>query len=160
MKTIFFSLFICVFIVSCEVNENIPNETNVVPKFILSDLNGNEKNVFKYGNEIKMLFSITNTSDKQLTFQFTGAAVQFKILMSDTVFATSSDNIVYAQVVTSIKVVPGESFQEEWIGPNTLGRNPKIVLPVGKYKAIVQHNGLFDNYKINETEPIEFSVIN
>jgi hypothetical protein len=161
MKRYLSYALVCVSLCSCNVNENIPNENNIISELKLYDINGIEKNVLKYGDEINIKFSVANCSDYALTYHFTGEAIIFKIFHDDSVYATSIDGAKFTTNEQFRTINPGELLKSEWLAPNTWGYRPHInkIFPLGNYKVIVQHNSLFDNYILEETKPVYFSVI-
>jgi len=106
-----------------------------------------------------MRFSITNQTGIDLTYHYSPPLIVFKILQSDTIVCTSIDGLAFIHPIFEEVLLNEESFQDKWIAPNSVARDPRVSLLPGNYKAIVKHGSFFDFAKLKETEPIEFSIV-
>lgn len=159
MKYLFFLFIVLAFFVSCNDDDSIHNNYGVAVQFKLYDTAGIEKSNFKIGESFDMIFILINTSGRDLTYYYTGTPITFEIHKSDSIIATSIDGLTFPHVILGGVVKNGERFKSNWLAPNSPARDPKISLPVGKYKAFVKHYGFFDNFKIKESLPIEFEIV-
>ncbi len=156
MKTGMIFTLVC-FVVGCKP---LPVEyAGITTMLSIADTTGTPSATFHPGESFDLSFSLTNQSGADQSYHFTGVPVVFQILQGDSVVATSVDGLLFAQVVLGGGVRNGETFRASWRAPNTLGRDPKVVLPVGQYSANVLHGCFFDQYTVPPTTQIPFAVI-
>jgi hypothetical protein len=160
MKIIYFLLLALIFLVACNEDNSSVGVNGVTTKFKLYDTNGVEKTTFKSGDDFEMRFLLVNLTGRDLSYHYTGIPVTFEIYQNDSIVATSVDGLTFAQVILGDALKNGESFNANWMAPNSPARDPKLILPVGHYKAFVKHYGFFDNSKLKESSPVEFEIIN
>ena len=160
MKKIYFFLFVLLLLISCNNEDSGLMFNGIDTQFKLYDSNGVEKTIFKSGDDFEMRFLLVNLSGRDLSYHYTGIPVTFEIYQNDSIVATSVDGLTFAQVILGGALKNGESFKANWMAPNSPARDPKLILPVGNYKAFVKHYGFFDNSKLKESSPVEFEIIN
>ena len=163
MKTfiIFFSLSISFW--GCDEFESDElNKENVRSSFYISDVNGNFKNQFTVGEEFALHLNITNLNKQSLHFSHSFPIVSYSILLNDSVIATSEDYMAFIEPFILDDLSDNESFSDYWIAPNTPGRISSVgslILSAGIYKARINHNVFFDEFKISQLPEIEFQVV-
>ncbi|MCZ2269009.1 MAG: hypothetical protein LC124_09175 [Ignavibacteriales bacterium] len=160
MKIIYFLLLAGIFLIACNEDNSSVGVYDVNTQFKLYDSNGVEKTTFKSGDDFEMRFSLVNLSGRDLSYHYTGIPVFFEIHQNDSIIATSVDGLSFAQVVLGGEVKNGAIFRDNWIAPNSLARDPKLILPAGNYKAFVKHYGFFDRVKLKDSKPVEFVITN
>ena len=158
MKSIMFIVFLLL-VFGCNSNQPVQNNSDISTSFTLSDTNGVSGTIFHSGESFDMHFVLHNFSGTEHTYTFTGYKVMFQIEQADSIIASSIDGYMFAQVLLSGKVKNGESFTSTWRAPNTVTQDPKIILPVGTYKARVLHKNFFNNYQVPATKEILFSIV-
>lgn len=160
MKIIYILLLTGIFLIACNEDNSIVGVNGVNTQFKLYDSNGVEKTTFKSGDDFEMRFLLVNLSGRDLSYHYTGIPVTFEIHQNDSIIATSVDELTFAQVILSSSVKNGGFYKSNWLAPNSPARDPKLILPVGNYKAFVKHYGFFDNSKLKESNPIAFVITN
>ena len=159
MKKYYLILIMFVILSSCTNDDSIVMYRNIATHFSLYDTSGDETTKFKSGNDIEMRFSLTNMSGEDLSYSYTGSPVIFEIHQVDTVIATSMDGIGFRLIVLQDEIKNGETFRSNWFVENTAQRDSTLELPVGEYEAYVSHIPFFNEYKIQKTEKIVFTII-
>ena len=164
MKRIYFVSFVIIILIGFNTDDSVSIGAGITKQLKLFDTNGNEKTIFKRGEEFEMRFSITNFTGKDLTYHYTGVPVIFIIQQLDSTFVCSSvDGLMVAAVFLIKTLHNGETFETKWLAPNTVDTIPrerKIFLPVGNYKAVVEYRLVFDNMALEKTKPVKFKIIN
>jgi hypothetical protein len=158
MKKIYFFLIVVIGFTACNDDNSSVGVNGVNTQFKLYDSNGDEKTIFKSGDDFEMRFLLANLSGRDLSYHYTGTPVFFEIHQNDSIIATSVDGLSFPQVILGDELKNGRIFRDKWIAPNSSARNPKLILPAGNYKAFVKHYGFFDNVKIKESSAVEFVI--
>ncbi|GAB6283631.1 MAG: hypothetical protein STSR0008_24150 [Ignavibacterium sp.] len=159
MKKIYFLLLAGIFLIACNEDNSSVGVNVVNTQFKLYDINGVEKTTFKSGNNFEMRFLLVNLSGRDLSYHFTGTPVFFEIHKNDSIIATSVDGLLFPEVILYGEVKNGEIIRDKWIAPNSVARDPKLILSPGNYKAFVKHYAFFDdNVTIKESLPVEFVI--
>ena len=163
MKRIYFVSFVIIILIGFNTDDSVSIGAGITKQLKLFDTNGNEKTIFKRGEEFEMRFSITNFTGKDLTYHYTGVPVISEIHQDDAYICSSVNGLITAQVFLTKTLRNGETFKIKWLAPNTLAntiaREPKIFLPAGNYKAVVEYRFVFDNFSLEETTPVTFKII-
>jgi len=157
----FFVLFIISIIYSCSDQDEF-NPNDIEKTFILQTINGEIKNEFKSDEEFLVNFNIINKSNSKLNFTSALPIISFSVITEDSVICTSRDYLTYAAGMLDGEINEGDSYEASWIGPNTGGRKSEdknIVLKPGMYKIKVFHSSFFKEYKLPETEMIDFEIV-
>jgi hypothetical protein len=127
--------------------------------FTITDTSGVQVTAFHTGSSFDMNFNVTNLTGNTLTYGYTGVPVVFQILLADTVFASSIDYFTFPQVVLTGKIENQATYSAKWRAPSTKARQVIFTLPVGQYKARILHGSFFNEFKMDETPPILFTII-
>ncbi len=130
----------------------------VTPEFALFDTTGRHTSQFHAGEDFVMKFDLVNHTGKDLTYYYTEPPVIFEILLGDSILSSSIDGLAFPQNVNSGTVRQGALFEMSWRAPNSIARNPHIMLTPGAYLARVRHESLFYNFYLVQTDPIPFTV--
>ena len=160
MKIIYFLLLAGIFLIACNEDNSSVGVNGVNTQFKLYDSDGVEKTTFKSGDDFEMRFSLVNLSGRDLSYHYTGIPVFFEIHQNDSIIATSVDGLLFPQAVLGGEVKNGEIFMNNWMAPNSIERDPRLILSAGNYKALIKHYGFFDNVKLKENNPIDFEITN
>jgi hypothetical protein len=147
--------------IGCEVAELVDtSRQSLSPTFQLSDTSGRETTNFHSGEEFDISFNLANTTGTQITYHKgdSGPVPRFAIMLGDSIVATSVDGYLFALIVTTEHLAPGETLREQWRAPNTPARNPKIMLPPASYEVRASQVR-FDEVEVKQPSPIVFSIV-
>jgi hypothetical protein len=162
MRRIYFVSLVIIILILYGTDDSVLSGAGITPQLKLFDTDGNEKTTFKRGENFEIRFSFTNSTGKDLTYHYTGVPVIFEIFRDDAYVCSSADGLVVAQVFLTKTLRNGETFQDIWLAPNTVGTIPrerKIFLSAGNYKALVEYRFVFDNFSLEKTPPVTFKII-
>lgn len=158
MKKYMFLFVLLLGVYSCHVNDAAPDYSRLITQFRLYDTTGVEKYTFKSGENFNMKFTVQNNSGEDLTYQYTGFSSKFVIYKADSLFCTSVDGLIFAQVLVTNTLKNGDEYQNSWTAPKTPGMSPVTSLPPGEYVAKVSHSCLFKEYNIANMDSVRFTV--
>ena len=158
MKSMIF-LFFLLLVFGCNSDTPVQNNSDISTSFTLSNTSGVSETIFHSGESFDMHFVLHNFSGTDLIYNYTGYEVMFQMEQEDSIIASSIDGLGFYLNIMSGKVKDGESFTSNWRAPNTVTQDPKIILPVGTYKARVLHKNFFNNYQVPATKEILFSIV-
>jgi hypothetical protein len=160
VKKYILSFLLLLGLYSCHVNDSTPDYTRIETQFKLYDTTGAEKYYFKSGEHFEMRFTALNSTGVDLEYQYSGFSSIFQIYHSDSLVCSSVDGINWVEIIKRDTVKNGHYYLGNWIAPYSYGPSLIRSLSPGEYKAKVLHYSLFKDYKLPDTEPINFVVYN
>jgi len=160
MKSLFILAFAAAVITGCRnSNPTSSGDSTINATYTLTDTAGHASSEFVSGEPFKLFFSVTNTTKDTLKYNLAPPEVAFTIYQNKNFISSSFYGCPEPQFIAiGVPLAPGKSIQSSWVGPGSPCQSPKIKLAPGDYQVQVLFPKL-SNVKINNTEPISFTVI-
>lgn len=161
MRTIIFLSTLALGVFGCDFGQKPITPVELLSANIrLTDTSGRETTTFRPNENFDVSFTLTNTTDKRLTFYRgdSGPAVIFQILQGDKVVASSIDGYIFLPVAFTDYLEPGQTMRGYWRGPTTPAQYPRLLLTPGSYKLVVLFPR-FDQAETKDVLPIQFSIV-
>ncbi len=156
MRIFIFCVWVSVVLSGCDFGETF-DQDGLQVDFALLSVSGSRRVNFNLLDTVIVHFSVTNCSDREITYYYTGTPVILKIARGDSVVGTSVDGLVFAQVVHSRVLGAGQSLTLDWMVPNGPWGDHTVILTPGTYLALVDC-ALFKTMPFAQPNPLQFRV--
>jgi hypothetical protein len=137
--------------------ESAPGGLSVL--FTLADTSGGPRTVFHAGEPIDMRCVVVNSSATDIPDYYPYPLFVFRVIQSDTMFASSTDGLAFPAIVVRGIFKGGDTVSGTWRAPNTSAKMPRISLPPGSFAARARINIRFENASVDTPADIPFTVI-
>jgi hypothetical protein len=97
-------------------------ENKLIVHFQLLDSTNISRTIFTKNEKMIARLTISNQLYQDLSFQYTGERFVFEIWHNDSLFAASTDFMIYEMAEYTDTIKSGKERLFEWFPPNTVGR--------------------------------------